>query len=137
VQCPDATTNVIAGIMKTGVLLDNDVNIGLGSDISAGQSLGIYKQIASAVRLSKIKSFYENDSRQISFAEAFYLGTKQSGSVFGKVGSLEKGYYFDALVIGGLEDSYQSLRPSEIVERFCYSGETNNIHHRFLRGKKI
>nr|MCR4661849.1 amidohydrolase family protein [Clostridia bacterium] len=47
VQCPDATTNVIAGIMKTGVLLDNDVNIGLGSDISAGQSLGIYKQIAS------------------------------------------------------------------------------------------
>ena len=137
VQCADATTNVIAGIMPTGLLLDNGVNIGVGSDLSAGQSLGIYTQIASAIRLSKIKSLYEKDNRVISFAEAFYLGTKQGANIFGKVGSFEKGYYFDALVIGGLEDKYQELKPVEVVERFCYAGETNNIKHKFLRGKEI
>lgn len=137
VQCPDATTNVIAGIMQTGKLLDTGTNLAIGSDISAGSYLGIYRQVASSVRLSKIKSFYELDNRTITFQEAFYMATKSSGSLFGKVGSLEKGFLFDALVIDDLEDDFMELKPSEVVERFCYSGEVNNIKHRFLRGKEI
>ena len=137
VQCPDATTNVIAGIMQTGKLLDTGTNLAIGSDISAGSYLGIYRQVASSVRLSKIKSFYEPDNRTITFQEAFYMATKSSGSLFGKVGSLEKGYLFDALVIDDLEDDFMKLKPSEVVERFCYSGEVKNIKHRFLRGKEI
>ena len=35
IHCPDATTNVIAGIMKTGSLLDKNVKICIGSDIAA------------------------------------------------------------------------------------------------------
>ena len=35
------------------------------------------------------------------------------------------------------EDDFMKLKPSEVVERFCYSGEVNNIKHRFLRGKEI
>ena len=135
IQCPDATTNVIAGIMQTGKLLDMGINLGIGSDISAGSYLGIYRQVASSVRLSKIKSFYEPDNRTITFEEAFYMATKNSGALFGKVGSLEKGYNFDALVIDGLEDVFMSLTPSQVIERFCYSGSTNNIKYRFMRGK--
>jgi len=137
IQCPDATTNVIAGIMQTGKLIDTGINLGIGSDISAGSYLGIYRQVASAVRLSKIKSFYEPDNRTITFSEAFYMATLGSGKLFDKVGALAKGYYFDALVIDDLQDSFIKLKPSEIVERFCYSGEVNNIKHRYLRGKEI
>lgn len=137
VQCPDATTNVIAGIMQTGKLLDTGINLAIGSDISAGSYLGIYRQVASVVRLSKIKSFYEPENRVVSFSEAFYMATKSGGAIFDKVGTLEPGYYFDALVIDGLEDSFMKLSPSQIVERFCYNGETDNIKLRFLRGKKI
>ena len=137
IHCPDATTNVIAGIMKTGSLLDKDVKIAIGSDIAAGQYLGIYHQISSAVRLSKIKAFYEKNERSISFKEAFYMATKEAGKIFDHVGTFEKGYYFDALVIGDLEDDFHKLKASEIVERFCYSGEVANIKHRFLRGKEI
>ena len=111
------------------------INLGIGSDISAGSYLGIYRQVASSVRLSKIKSFYEPDNRTITFEEAFYMATKNSGALFGKVGSLEKGYNFDALVIDGLEDVFMSLTPSQVIERFCYSGSTNNIKYRFMRGK--
>lgn len=137
VQCPDATTNVIAGIMQTGKLLDMGINLAIGSDISAGSYLGIYRQVASVVRLSKLKSFYEPENRTVTFNEAFYMATKSSGSLFGKVGSLEPGYNFDALVIGDLEDSFMKLSPSQVVERFCYSGDVNNIKYRFLRGKEI
>ena len=137
IQCPDATTNVIAGIMQTGKLLDTGTNLAIGSDISAGSYLGIYRQVASSVRLSKIKSFYEPNQRTIAFQEAFYMATKSSGAIFGKVGSLEKGYSFDALVVDDLEDDFMKLTLSQIVERFCYLGEVSNIKHRFLRGKEI
>ena len=137
IQCPDATTNVIAGIMQTGKLLDENINLGIGSDISAGSYLGIYRQVASVVRLSKLKAFYEPDNRTVNFNEAFYMATLGSGKLFDKVGSLEKGYYFDALVIDDLEDDFMKLEPAQIVERFCYSGDVNNIKHRFLRGEEI
>ncbi|MBR1746854.1 MAG: amidohydrolase family protein [Clostridia bacterium] len=137
VQCPDATTNVIAGIMPSDSLADRGVRLALGSDVSAGQSLAIYRQAASSVRLSKIKSFYEPDARVIPFSQAFFAATKGGGSLFGKVGSLEKGYSFDALVLDGLSDPFLSLTPAQTVERFCYAGDATNIRARYLRGKKI
>ncbi len=137
VTCPDATTNVIAGIMQTGKLMDLGMNLAIGSDISAGSYMGIYRQVASAVRLSKIKNLYESDNRIITVKEAFYVATKGSGALFGKVGSFEEGYDFDALVIDGLKDDFRSISPAELLERFCYSGDVSNIKKRFLRGKEI
>ena len=137
VQCPEATVNIIAGIMQTGNLLDREVKIGLGSDIAAGYGLSVYSQVAKAIQLSKIKSFYEQDNRKITFAEAFYMATKGGGSLFGKVGSFEKGYSFDALVISGVSDTFEDLTSIQKVERFCGSGETKNIKEKFIRGKKI
>lgn len=137
VTCPDATTNVIAGIMQTGKLMDLGMNLAIGSDISAGSYMGIYRQVASAVRLSKIKNLYENDNRIITVKEAFYVATKGSGALFGKVGSFEEGYDFDALVIDGLQDDFRNISPAELMERFCYSGDVSNIKKRFLRGKEI
>lgn len=138
VTCPDATVNVIAGIMQTGALSDRDVKIGMGSDIAGGSNLGIYTQISRTVQLSKIKTFYEPEgNRSVSFAEAFFMATKQGGPLFGKVGSFEKGYIFDALVIGGMSDPFTALSPAQLLERFCYFGETANIRERFLSGKRI
>ena len=137
VTCPDATTNVIAGIAPVGNLIDMGVDFAIGSDISAGSYLGIYRQVSSVVRLSKIKNFYEHDNRVVNFNEAFYMATKAGDNIFDKVGSLEPGYYFDALVIDGLEDDFMKLSPSQIVERFCYSGDVHNIIHRYLKGSEI
>ena len=138
VQCPDATVNVIAGIMGTAALAEQGIRLGLGSDVAAGYSLGIHSQAAKAVQLSKIKAFYEPEtSRAIPFAQAFYMATKGGGEAFGNVGSLAPGYAFDTLVIGGLADPFRSLSPAETVERFCGMGETRHIRARFLDGKKL
>ena len=138
VQCPDSTLNIIAGIMQTGTLMDRGVNLGFGSDIAGGANLGVYSQVSGSVQLSKLKEFYEPDgNRTISFAEAFWIGTKHSGELFGKVGSLERGYQFDALVIDGLADPFHELTPAELVERFCYLGETGHIRARYLAGREI
>ncbi len=138
VHCPDATTNVIAGIMSTGSLLAQDINISLGSDIGGGHSIAIYRQIARAVQLSKLKEFYEpHNNKAITFANAFYLATKSGGSAFGKVGSFEKGYTFNALVIDHMEDNGVLLSPEKRLERFCYIGDDRNIVARYLSGLYI
>ena len=138
VQCPDATVNIIAGIMQTAGLARQGISLGLGSDLAGGHHPGIFRQAARAVQLSKLKEFYEPENNHaIPFAQAFYMGTKQSGSLFGKTGSLEKGYSFDALVIGGVSDPFLDLKPAQIAERFCYMGETKHIKARYLRGRSI
>ena len=137
VQCPDATVNIIAGIMKTAFLSDAGISLALGSDIAGGHLPGIYTQAARSVQLSKLKAFYEpEENRPISFANAFYMATKEGGALFGRVGSLEPGFEFDALVVRDLSDPFRKLRPEETVERFCYTGNSADILARFIHGEK-
>lgn len=138
VHCPDATVNVIAGITPAGRLLDQGMRVTLGSDISGGHHIGVYTQIGRAVQLSKLKEFYEPErSRTLSFAEAFYMATRQSGSLFGKVGALEPGYDFDALLIDVPGDAARPLTPEQTLERFCYIGNADNIKARWISGQKV
>lgn len=138
VQCPDATVNVIAGIMKTAALSDQGVRLALGSDIAGGHLPGVYTQAARSVQLSKLKWFYEpQENRPIPFANAFYMATKAGGALFGNVGSLEPGYAFDALVIRDFSDPFRSIAPEETVERFCYTGNPADIVARYIGGEAV
>lgn len=138
VHCPDATTNIIAGIMPLARMHDEGVNIAIGSDIAGGHGIAIYRQIARAVQLSKLKEFYEpDDNKTITITQAFYHATKEAGSVFGKTGSFEKGYLFNALVIDSMENPWMELPAEERLERFCYIGDDRNIKARFIEGNEI
>lgn len=138
VQCPDATVNVIAGIMRNAFLAEEGIGLSLGSDIAGGHNIGVYSQAARSVQLSKLKAFYEPEgNRAIEFCEAFYMATKQGGEIFGNAGSFEKGCRFDAVVVGGLADSFRELSPAEVVERFCYIGDKSHIKARFLGGEPV
>ena len=128
VHCPDATVNIIAGIMPLQHMEAEGLKIAMGTDIAGGHGIGIYRQVARAVQLSKLKEFYEpQESKTITITQAFYHATKESGSVFGKVGSFEKGYAFNALVIDNMEDPWTKMTAEEKLERFCYIGDDRNI----------
>ena len=77
--------------------------------------------------------------KPLVFSEAFYLATKGGGAFFGKVGSFENGYEFDAVV---MDDSMlvhpQQLTLAERMERAVYLGlDQKNITAKFVAGKKI
>jgi guanine deaminase len=138
VHCPDATANITAGIMPLATLQEQGFRLALGTDVGSGAGCAVYRQIAQAVQLSKLKEFFEPDGNaRITFANAFYMATKGGGSVFDRVGSLEKGYRFNALVLDHLEDSFSPLSAEKRLERFCYAGDDRNITARFLDGKQI
>lgn len=137
VHCPDATCNIIAGIMPACNMLSSGQRLAIGSDVGSGSAVPVYRQIASAVRHSKIKEFYQPENKKLSFSQAFYMGTKGGGSIFDRVGSLEAGYRLNALVLDGLDDEVCTLSTVERLERFCYTGDDRNIVDRWLDGKRI
>lgn len=90
------------------------------------------------MQLSKLKEFYEpNESKTITITQAFYHATKEAGSVFGKVGSFETGYAFNALVIDNMEDPWTKISAQEKLERFCYTGDDRNIRARYIDGELL
>lgn len=137
VHCPDATNNIIAGIMPVNYLHEKNIKIALGSDIGGGHYIGLYRQISKSIQLSKMKEFYEEDHKHISFKNAFYMATSQGGEIFGKVGKIEKGYKFNTLVINKMEDEGHKLSLEESLERFCYIGDDRDIKARYIDGKYI
>ena len=76
--------------------------------------------------------------RPVTAAEAFYCATKAGGSFFGKTGSFEPGYDFDALVI---DDSdallYNEFTLQQRVERMIYCSDDRNIEKVFVNGKEL
>lgn len=138
VHCPNSNLNLGSGIMPVRKFLDNDINIALGSDISGGHDLSIFKVMVNAIQCSKL--LWVNSNKQVDFltlSEAFYMATKGSGSFFGKVGSFEKNYDFDALVLDDSNLNPESYSLIERLERFIYIGDDRNIIHRYVRGEEI
>ena len=136
-HCPEATNNIIAGIMPVHNLQQEGFNVTLGCDVAGGSDIGLYRQMAEAVRLSKLKEFYEPENKTIMFKNAFYMATKAGGKAFDRVGSLEPGYRFNALVIDGLTEKMRKLTVAERLERFAYKGDERNIVARYIDGNFI
>ena len=81
---------------------------------------------------------FHEDEPALSLPEAFYLATKGAGTFWGKVGSFESGYEFDALVIDMDEMGDLFVRTvTEKLEQFFYDGDDRNIIDRYCQGKQL
>ena len=134
-HCPTSNINLSSGTAPIKKYLDYGIDIGLGSDISGGHILSIKDCTAYALQASKIYNMYVNKNTPIlKTSEAFYLATKGGGKFFGKVGSFEEDYEFDALVIN---DKNPDRPLEERLQSFIYSGSSSDIEKRFCAGKEI
>ena len=136
-HCPTSNFNLSSGLAPVRTFLDEGLPIGLGSDISGGHDLNMFRMLVYAIQVSKMHYQQDHSKAFLTLPETFWIATKSAGSFFGKVGSFEPGYEFDALVI---DDSV--LYPDEYslqhrLERFIYVGDDRQILHRFCRGQII
>ncbi|MGL6154919.1 guanine deaminase [Cetobacterium sp. SF1] len=138
-HCPHSNTNLSSGIAPIRTYLENGVKVGLASDISGGHDVSIPRTIAAAAQSAKLRWVYLNDKEEIlSTPEWLYLATKGGGEFFGKVGSFEPGYDFDALIID--DSSIADVNPrtvQERIERYIYVGDDRNIEARYVAGKFV
>ena len=138
-HCPDSNTNLTSGIAPAGKYLREGQKIGLGSDVAGGTHASIFKAMADAIKVSKLRyRLVDEKIKPLSLEEAFYMATLGGGEFFGKVGSFEKGYEFDAIVIDDeklLEEDEFNLK--QRLERIVYLSKDEDIVSKFVRGNKI
>lgn len=137
-HCPHSNLNLLSGVMTLAEYHDMGIRVGLGSDVSAGHTLNMFANIVAAIQSGAVSVLAGQVARPVLAAEAFYCATKGGGSFFGKTGSFEPGYAFDALVI---DDSMWSGGPPmslpQRVEKLIYCGDDRNIEQVYVNGRRL
>lgn len=138
-HCPQSNTNLASGIAPVRRYLDEGLNVGLGSDVAGGSTLSIFRAMADAIQVSKLRwRLQEQSLAPLTAPEAFWLGTAGGGAFFGRVGSFDPGYELDAVV---LDDSRTApvlpLAVEDRLERAIYLSEDRDVVKKFVRGTAL
>lgn len=134
-HCPTSNMALASGLVPVRKFLDKNINVGIGCDISGGYTTSIKECIVSALNMSNMYNVHiDNSMKPLSLSEGFYLATKGGGKFFGNVGSFEKDFSFDVLVI---DDEYKNFSLIERLSKFIYFGSTKNIKSIYIAGKKV
>ena len=138
-HCPESNMNVVAGIAPIRKYLQEGLHVGLGSDVAGGTTENLFVAMMHAIQASKLRWRLVDDNLEpLTVPEVFYLATKGGGEFFGKVGSFETGYEFDAVI---LDDSaipnQEGLTIPERLERFIYLNQEKDIRAKYVAGKQV
>lgn len=138
-HCPASNTNLSSGIAPARRFLSEGIPMGLGSDVAGGTHTSIFRAMADAIQVSKLRWRLADASLPpLTAAEAFYLGTAGGGAFFGKVGTFAPGWEFDAIV---LNDSRYTppgtLCLTDRLERSIYLSDERDLKHKFVQGRQL
>ena len=136
-HCPTSNLNLASGLAPIRTFIEEGIPVGLGSDISGGHDLNIFRMMVFAIQVSKMHYQQNHAKPFLTLSEVFWLATKSAGSFFGRVGSFEPGYEFDALVIDDRDLNHDHYSLLHRLERFIYLGDDRQIVHRFCQGQEI
>jgi len=141
-HCPISNFSLNSGIMNTRKLLNSNIKIGLGSDISGGYSICMLEVMRQAIIASKVIYFNDDQYLPLSCKEAFYLATLGGAMALGidhMTGNFKIGKKFDALCIKRDKlfplDNRSNLMQE--FERFIYCGDDRRISKIFVNGKQV
>ncbi len=138
-HCAESNFNLSSGIAPVRRFLEAGLKVGLGTDIGAGTSVSMFRSIKEAIIASKMYwRLVDSSKKALSFPEAFYLATVGGGSFFGKVGTFEPGYEFDALVIDDkIIRQPVPTDPQNRLERVIYGDDCRVVIEKYIQGRRI
>ncbi|XP_071449379.1 guanine deaminase isoform X2 [Hetaerina americana] len=145
-HCPTSNVCLKSGICHVRKLLNNGVKVGLGTDIAGGYSPSIVEVMKGAISASINLSFMKGEEECVlNFQEVFYLATLGGAKALNmddKIGNLEVGKEFDALVINLTEkpsdiDILMPLDTMKLVQKFIYLGDDRNVKKVYVSGQLV
>ncbi len=138
-HCPASNTNLASGIAPVRRFLSEGIPTGLGSDVAGGTHTSIFRAMADAIQVSRLRwRLQDSTLAHLTASEAFYLGTQGGGAFFGKVGAFLPEYAFDALVIDDSRYTPQGTRSiPERLERTIYLSDDRDLTHKFAAGTQL
>ena len=136
---PLSNSNLASGVAPVTKYLEHGLNVALSSDVAGGDTENLFQVMAGAIRASKLRwRLLDQEVKPLTVDQAFYLATLGGGSFFGKVGSFENGYEFDAVVLddAALEHP-QELTLRARLERCLYLADERHIAAKFVAGTRL
>lgn len=141
VHCPSSNLFLGSGLFDYPKTEKNGINVGIGSDIGAGTSLNIWKNLLNAYEIQKLRGNY------ISPSELFRLATLSSAKILGKeklIGSIEKGKKVDLQILNPNYNDYLSQRfknhkltIDEIVFSLINFADDRIVDRCYVNGKEV
>lgn len=138
-HCPESNMNVSSGIAPVRRYLEQRLRVGIGSDVAGGSSENLFRAMAHAVQASKLRWRIADSSLEpLTAEEVFYMASKGGGAFFGKAGSFEPGYEFDAVVLDDARLAHpQKLDVRSRLERMIYLADEREVRAKYVKGKEI
>lgn len=139
VHCADSNTNLCSGVAPIRTMLDEGIDVVLGSDIAGGAHLSMLNVIQMSIRASKVKRIESKwETPFLSVLEGYYLGTTAAAKYFGAKPGFQKGDKLHAVVIDDREypDTYR-LTLRERFDRAVYIAEPKDIVAVYGEGKRL
>lgn len=138
-HCPSSNLNLSSGIAPISKYLDRKLNVGFGTDVAGGHSLSIFTEMVSAIQSSKMYKLYvDKNAKALTVSDVLYMATLSGGSFFGKVGSFEVGFEFDAIIIDDRNINANTKHDlTTRLERAIYLASECEIKSKFVAGKKL
>ena len=159
-HCPCSNSSITSGTCKVRQLLDNGIDIGLGTDMSGGYSPSVLEALRQAVLVSRHVAMGGDDNSKLSIEEVLYLATRGGAKVVNfedKIGGFGIGMEWDAQLIGFGEDvgdesdaddesSWLNDGPVDIfgwetwsdrVAKWVYNGDDRNTLAVWVKGRLV
>ena len=136
-HCAQSNANLTSGIMPLRRNLEQGLTCTIASDVAAGHTPAMNKQIALTIEISKLHALQHDTEKALTIGEGLYLATKGPGRFYGRTGSFETGYAFDALVIHMDDMEGLERTPFEKLQQFIYDGDDRNIIARYVDGELV
>ncbi len=139
-HCPQSNADIASGIAPVRRFLSEGLSVGLGTDVAGGFSASLWRAMADAIAVSKLRWRLTGDGdAPLTAAEAFYLATAGGGRFFGNVGTFEPGAEFDAVVFddSALAAPFPLSLPQRL-ERMIYLGdEKARLVGKYVAGEQL
>ncbi|XP_067616638.1 guanine deaminase isoform X1 [Eurosta solidaginis] len=166
-HCPASNTMLSSGLCDVVRLIKNGVKVGIGTDVSGGNSMSIQDAILRTLDVSHHLEFVkkqdikgngslnvrQNSYRPIDYKNAIYLATlggAEALSLSNVCGNFMPGKEFDALIVDTsvyplhnyIADDDKGRKSAELqlfemVQKFIYVGDDRNILKVYVKGKQI
>jgi guanine deaminase len=157
-HCPASNTALTSGSCHVRKLLNEGLDIGLGTDVSGGFTPSVLEMVRHAVWVSRHVAMIEGDAAKLTHEEALWLATRGGARVMGlesKVGGFEVGMEWDAQMIslgsvpdGGEADGTALELEGNVdifgweswedrVAKWVYNGGNRNTAKVWVRGRLV
>ena len=136
---PMSNANLSSGVAPVSKYLAMGLKVGLASDVAGGETENMFRVMADAIRDSKLRwRLLDQTVAPLTVDQAFYMATVGGGSFFGRAGSFEAGWEFDAVVLDdSLLDHPQELSLRARLDRCIYLADDRQVFAKYVAGNKI